>query len=423
MSLKPADELLRENGDLRQRLSRLSKASLRINESLDFDDVLQGVLDSARSLTAARYGVLTLHDEGGHVQDFLSSGMTSEESGQLWDMPEPWRLYDYLGSISQPLRLSDLLGHIRSESLPEFPPPVAAGPGIAFLASPVLHRDERVGNLFMAEKEHGREFTQEDEDTLVMFAVPGGDGHRQRPQAPGGATVQGRPGDPHRHLPRRRGGLRRGDGNAQVLQPGGRCGSWTVLRNPGQSPVDLLDVVTFRRADGREISLREFPMAELLSVNETVRARGGDHRCGSRMDAASRVLLNATPILSDEGAVESMVVTMQDMADVEEQERLRVDFLAMVSHELRTPLTSIMGSASAIMQLGGGPGPRRGAPVRPHHRGPGRAHERAGRRPAGRCPHRDGHAGGGSRTGRGWPCLWTGRGAASPAREARTTSP
>ena len=62
MSLKQPDELTRENEDLRERLSRLSEASLRINESLDFDDVLQGVLDSARgSLTGARYGVLTLH--------------------------------------------------------------------------------------------------------------------------------------------------------------------------------------------------------------------------------------------------------------------------------------------------------------------------------------------------------------------------
>ena len=45
------------------------------------------------------------------------------------------------------------------------------------------------------------------------------------------------------------------------------------------------------------------------------------------------VLHNATPILSDEGTVESMVVTLQDMADVEELERLRAEFLAMVSHE------------------------------------------------------------------------------------------
>ena len=72
--MKPADELIQEiealrdrNSRLSDRLSRLSRASLRINESLDFDAVLQSVLDSACSLTGASYGVLTLLDETGQA--------------------------------------------------------------------------------------------------------------------------------------------------------------------------------------------------------------------------------------------------------------------------------------------------------------------------------------------------------------------
>ncbi len=61
------------------------------------------------------------------------------------------------------------------------------------------------------------------------------------------------------------------------------------------------------------------------------------------------VLLNATPIRSEEGELESVVVTLQDMTDLEELERLRTEFLAMVSHELRTPLTSIKGSSAAVL--------------------------------------------------------------------------
>ena len=44
----------------------------------------------------------------------------------------------------------------------------------------------------------------------------------------------------------------------------------------------------------------------------------------------------------------SFVVTLQDMAPLEEQERLRAEFLAMVSHELRAPLMSIKGSADTL---------------------------------------------------------------------------
>ena len=97
-----------EIGALRDRLSRLSEASLRINESLDFDTVLQGVQDSARSLTGARYGVIILLDDSGGIRDFLSSGMTAEEAGQLWDLPDGMRIFQYLGGISGPLRVPDL---------------------------------------------------------------------------------------------------------------------------------------------------------------------------------------------------------------------------------------------------------------------------------------------------------------------------
>ena len=53
-----------EMGALRERLSRLSQASRLIGGSLDFDQVLQGALDSARSRTNARHGVMTLLDDG-----------------------------------------------------------------------------------------------------------------------------------------------------------------------------------------------------------------------------------------------------------------------------------------------------------------------------------------------------------------------
>ena len=36
---------------------------------------------------------------------------------------------------------------------------------------PVRHQGEHVANIYLTEKEGGREFTPEDEETLVMFAT------------------------------------------------------------------------------------------------------------------------------------------------------------------------------------------------------------------------------------------------------------
>ena len=76
--MENAGGMARENRALRQRLSRLSEASRRINESLDFGTVLQGVLDSARALTGARYGGITTTDSSGHLEKCVISCLPPE---------------------------------------------------------------------------------------------------------------------------------------------------------------------------------------------------------------------------------------------------------------------------------------------------------------------------------------------------------
>ena len=137
-----AGGMAQENKALRQRLSRLSEASLRINESLDFGTVLQGVLDSARSLTGARYGVITLLDDGGRIQDFLYSGLTPDETRQFAEFPNGMLFFERLSSIGEPLRLRDFHGYARALGLPEFRPPMAVSSPLPFLASDLLILDD-----------------------------------------------------------------------------------------------------------------------------------------------------------------------------------------------------------------------------------------------------------------------------------------
>ena len=89
------------------------------------------------------------------------------------------------------------------------------------------------------------------------------------------------------------------------------------LRMSGRSTEELLEVVTCRRADGRQIALGEFALARELSSAETVRA---EEIVLSVPDGRSvTTLVNATPIHSIDGGIESVVVTMQDLARIAHQ--------------------------------------------------------------------------------------------------------
>ena len=119
-----------------------------------------------------------------------------------------------------------------------------------------------------------------------------------------------------------------------------------------------------RRADGREIALDDLPLEEQWNDPETVRA---EEMVLSVPDGRSvRTLVNATPIRSADGVVESMIVTLQELAPLEELVHLRAEFLSMVSHELRVPLTSIKGSTAPALGASP-PDPARDAPVLPDH--------------------------------------------------------
>ena len=344
--MKQPDALKRENEALRDRLSRLSRASLQINESLDFDAVLQSVLDSACSLTGARCGVLTLLDESEYAGDFLSSGMTYEEAERIWDVPDALKLYEYLGDISEPFRHNDVTGYMRSLGLAEAHLPESLSSPVSFLAAPILHGGERVGNIFLGVKAVEREFTSEDEETLVMFACQAAlvlanarryrDEQRARDNletlistSPVGVVV----------FDARLGVA------LSLNQEARRIVSH--LKMPGRSLEELLEWITYRRADGREIALDEIPLARTLNTGETVRLEEIVMQVPDGRSVTA--LINATPIYSEKGEIDSVVVTMQDMTPLEEMERLRAQFMGMVSHEMRTPLTSIKGSVDTLL--------------------------------------------------------------------------
>ena len=338
--MKSRDELMQEIEVLRDRISKLTAASLRISASLDLDTVLSEVVESARALTGAGYGVITTIGDSGQAEDFVSSGFTPDEHRQIREWADGPRLFEHFRDLEGGLRVSDIPSYVRSLGLSPHPilPKTVQG-------TPMRHRGVNVGNFFLAGKAGGREFTSEDEEILMLFAAQAAtaianartyrDENRARADlealvdtSPVGVAVfNARTGQPvliNREARRIVGGL----------------------GVPDRSAEQLLEVMKCRRADGREIALEELTLAQVLSSATTVRAEEMVLEVPGGRSVTT--LINATPIHSEDGVVESVVVTLQDMAPLEELERSRAEFLSLVSHELRAPLAAIKGSAATV---------------------------------------------------------------------------
>ena len=336
-----ADDLLQEIESLRTRLSKLSEASRRVSENLDLNVVLKEVIDNARYLTGARYGALLTYERSGGIEDFITSGLSPEEIELLKTSPQGLGLLGYMNEIREPLRLSDIAGHPSSVGFPENHPPMKT-----FLGMPVRHHGDHVGNIYLTEKEGGREFTSEDQEILVMFAYQAGAAiynarrYREEQQAradlealvnisPVGVLVfDGKTGDLV-------------SANDETKRIFGR------FDLTGRSLSQVLKVLTLRRTDGSDIPMDELPTVRAIRDGETVL---GDEVVIHLPDGrVITTLVNARPIRGNDGTFASVVATVQDITLLDEVRRQRAEFLGNVSHELRTPLTAIKGSTSTLL--------------------------------------------------------------------------
>ncbi|MCY4504169.1 MAG: GAF domain-containing protein, partial [Alphaproteobacteria bacterium] len=339
--MKSRDELEREVEVLAERIATLSAAVLRLGSSLELATVLQEAADSARVLTGARYSLIVTVDEAGGAREFVTSGLTPEEHRELAEWPDGPRMFAYLRDLPGPLRLADLSGYFRTLGFSD-----ELVREKTLHGTPMRHRGVQVGNFFLAGKEDAPDFTAADDEMLELFAsqaaaaIVNARAHQQerRARADLDAVIETTPVgvmviDAGTWLPvlSNREALR-------LVEP---------LREPDRPVEALPEVVTCRFGDGREVALREFALADEIRKAGAVRAE--EIVLSAPNGQSVSILINATPIHGEDGAVAFVVVTMQDLAPLEELDRLRAEFLGMVSHELRTPLAAIKGSTATVL--------------------------------------------------------------------------
>ena len=345
--MSQANEPKTETDVLRDRLARLTRASLRVSESLDLNTVLQEIVENACALTGTRHGSITAMDESGEMDEFVLLGFTPEEQRSLLEFPGGLDLYQYVREHSGPIQFTDLAAHLRERGIPGELPEVF-GHSHSLLAAQLRYRGKHVGNFFVSGKDGGLEFTPDDEEILMVFAsqaaaaIANARKHRAERRAkadlealvdtaPVGVAV----------MDTRTGGVQSINREVKRIIEG--------LGISGRSPEQVLEMLKFRRADGREISPEEFPVAQALANASTV-VRAEEIVIEAPDGRNLTTLVNATPIRTRDGETQSLVVTVQDMTPLEELERMRAEFLGMVSHELRAPLAAVKGCSATLMR-------------------------------------------------------------------------
>jgi two-component system, NarL family, sensor histidine kinase DevS len=148
------------------RLRTLLDTGIAISSELSLDTVLERILEAAAALTGARYAALGIIDRAGTgLERFVTTGIDDETRTTIGDPPHGRGILGVLIRDGRPLRLHDLTEDPRSVGFPPGHPPMRS-----FLGVPILVRGVSFGNLYLTEKDDAGDFTESDEEVLLLLA-------------------------------------------------------------------------------------------------------------------------------------------------------------------------------------------------------------------------------------------------------------
>src|SRR3954463_606112 len=94
-------------------LKAVSDAVLAVVAGLSVDEVLRGLVHSARELAGARFAALGLPDGEGGFRRFLTSGMSDELIASLGPLPRQHGILGAMLETREPYRAADIHEHPR----------------------------------------------------------------------------------------------------------------------------------------------------------------------------------------------------------------------------------------------------------------------------------------------------------------------
>jgi signal transduction histidine kinase len=153
-------------GGFSPALREVSDAVLAVGSNLSVEQVLQRLVDTARSLAHARYAALGIPDGEGAFARFLTAGMSEELIARLGPLPQTHGLLGAMLEAPGSYRTRDI------QRDPRFRGWWPAGhPSMrSFLGVPIAADGEAIGAFYLTDKEGADEFTADDQELIELLA-------------------------------------------------------------------------------------------------------------------------------------------------------------------------------------------------------------------------------------------------------------
>ncbi len=150
----------------KDRLLTLHRSSLELVREISLDSLPEKIISVAMQLTNASYAALGLLDAEGRLEKFLPAGFTPEELKELNPESIPQEKLNATMFQHKNMRKANLDEH---QSFPGFPShhPIMT----SILGVPILQGQQQLGQIYLANKRTGTEFSVDDQRIIEMLAA------------------------------------------------------------------------------------------------------------------------------------------------------------------------------------------------------------------------------------------------------------
>lgn len=330
---------------MRRHLEVVAAASEEMSEAVaglpgeSVRTVFQTIALNAQHLTGAAYAAAAIGGDATHpFEVWAFVGVGGDELTKIGRPPCAVGLLGLVARENKAIRLRELREHPEYRGVPPHHPEIRS-----FLGVPIRYRGHAVGNLYLANKRDGAEFTEEDQQIVEMLAGRAGIAIET-------ARLYAAEGHAHAWLQtvidQMPEGIMLMDADGHVTMENRSLRALSNARTPVPDRYGNVFTIDLRQPSGEPLAADDLPIVKAMATQEITQAR---EFVGRRLDQSTvPLLVSAAPVITAEGRPGGAAMVVQDITALKQLEQLREEWASIVAHDLRQPI-SVISLRSALL--------------------------------------------------------------------------